>query len=43
MKKLLLLLLLLSSLVQAADWLSWRTVGQATLTWGRSPSTTHSC
>lgn len=34
MKKLLLLLLLLSPLVQAADWLSWRTVGQATLTWG---------
>jgi len=34
MKKLLLLLLLLSPFVQAADWLSWRTVGKATLTWG---------
>lgn len=31
---LLLLLLLLSPLAQAADWLNWRTVGQATLTWG---------
>lgn len=24
--------------VQAADWLSWRKVGDATLTWGRLPS-----
>lgn len=34
MKKWLLLLLLCSPLTQAADWLRWQTVGQATLTWG---------
>jgi hypothetical protein len=34
MKKLLLLLLLFTPLTQAADWLRWQNVGQATLTWG---------
>ncbi|MTD26719.1 hypothetical protein [Erwinia sorbitola] len=34
MKKLLLLLLFCSPLLQAAEWLRWQNVGQATLTWG---------
>ncbi len=39
---LLLLLIILSPVAQAADWLTWRKVGDATLTWGRSPSIPHS-
>ncbi|EMV1761634.1 hypothetical protein AABV99_001239 [Enterobacter ludwigii] len=31
---LLLLLIILSPVAQAADWLTWRKVGDATLTWG---------
>lgn len=31
---LVLLLLLLAPIAQATDWLRWKTVGQATLTWG---------
>ncbi len=40
---LLLWLTVLAPAAHAADWLAWRRVGEATLTWGRSPSITHSC
>ncbi len=37
---LLLWLTVLAPAAHAADWLAWRRVGEATLTWGRSPSIT---
>jgi hypothetical protein len=40
---LLLWLTLVVPVAQAADWLAWRKVGDATLTWGRSPSIPPSC
>lgn len=45
MKTLLMLICLTLTVpvANAADWLSWRKVGSATLTWGPSPSTPHSC
>ncbi len=40
---LLLWLTILAPAAHAADWLTWRRVGEATLTWDRSPSITRSC
>ncbi|VDZ88362.1 Uncharacterised protein [Lelliottia amnigena] len=39
----LLLLVIITPVTHAADWLSWRKVGDATLTWDPFPSTPRSC